>query len=892
MHCAHCGEELSPGARFCSSCGSVAASLPSEMPTTFAPTPTSHGARGGSHTPSVAFAPGQVLADRYRIVGLLGRGGMGEVYRADDLKLGQAVALKFLPRDAEKASGLLERFHAEVRTARQVSHPHVCRVYDIGDFHGRHFLSMEYVDGEDLSSLLRRIGRLPPAKAVEIAQQIAAGLAAAHEKGVLHRDLKPANVMIDGNGRARITDFGLAVLTDEAAAELAGTPAYMAPEQLAGRPATVQSDLYSLGLVLYELFTGQRAFEAQGVAEWRRVHAETQPTSPSLITADMDPAVERVILRCLEKDPAARPRSAGQVALALPGGDPLAAALAAGETPSPEMVAAAGGEGGLEPRRAWALLALFLATLVAVFLLTPASTDLGLAPMEKSPDTLKDRARETARAFGYVDPAADEVSWLTRDYSPIRWLADNVRSTDWRRRLPEIGSPVLFVYRSSKEPLVAQGANSLVTATDPSLDRPGELLVALDAEERLRQFRAAPSLWTTTGAPPSTLDEADLFRRAGLERARFEAVTPEYVPPVPFDLRREWTGTRAAVPEMPLRLSAAVFEGRLVHVAVLGPWDSRDSVDPLKTSAGARISLPVLSALLLLVLVTAVLFALRNLRLGRGDRRGATRLAGAAFLLQMLAWAASAHLVLEWSTLLFEQLLPAIGEAGMTAGVVWLSYVALEPFIRRRMPNLLVGWARALDGRWRDPRVGRDVLLGLALGGLFAVLHHLVNGAPTWIPLEHQTTIRTLGFPGDNRLDGTALPFQIGINAILRTITILTFLFAARLVLTRTWMVALAVWLITTALALGGENAAIEVPAAAITGGIVTLAMVGLGPLATVATFLAFFSLTCEPLRASLSAWYAPHAVFAWIVLCSLGILGFRSSLGGRPAFGKLQVDA
>jgi eukaryotic-like serine/threonine-protein kinase len=174
-------------------------------------------------------APGEVLEGRYRILGLLGRGGMGEVYRADDLRLGQPVALKFLPESLSHDPIRLAQFHSEVRTARQVSHPNVCRVYDIGDALGQLFLSMEYIDGEDLSSLLRRIGRLPEDKALEIARQICAGLAAAHERGVIHRDLKPANVMLDGTGKVRLMDFSLAaigVIRDV----VAGTPAYMAPE--------------------------------------------------------------------------------------------------------------------------------------------------------------------------------------------------------------------------------------------------------------------------------------------------------------------------------------------------------------------------------------------------------------------------------------------------------------------------------------------------------------------------------------------------------------------------------------------------------------------------------------------------------------------------------------
>ena len=179
------------------------------------------------------FLPGTRIAERYRIVSLAGRGGMGEVYRADDLKLGQVVALKFLPSGLAQGSPRLQQFINEVRLSRQISHPNVCRVYDIGEVDGQHFLSMEYIDGEDLRGLLRRIGRLPREKAVAIAQQLCAGLAAAHEKGVLHHDLKPANVMLDGRGQARITDFGLARLAAGAGSPglVAGTPAYMAPEQ-------------------------------------------------------------------------------------------------------------------------------------------------------------------------------------------------------------------------------------------------------------------------------------------------------------------------------------------------------------------------------------------------------------------------------------------------------------------------------------------------------------------------------------------------------------------------------------------------------------------------------------------------------------------------------------
>jgi serine/threonine protein kinase len=192
------------------------------------------------------FVPGTLLAQRYRIISLLGRGGMGEVYRANDLLLGQQVSLKFLLPATTASEAALSRFRGEVRIARRVSHPNVCRVYDIGVVDGLTYLTMEYVDGEDLASLLRRIGKLPQEKALEIARKLCAGLAAAHDQGVVHRDLKPRNIMLDGKGQVRITDFGLASLAEDVRDIRSGTPVYMAPEQRAGKEVTAKSDIYAL----------------------------------------------------------------------------------------------------------------------------------------------------------------------------------------------------------------------------------------------------------------------------------------------------------------------------------------------------------------------------------------------------------------------------------------------------------------------------------------------------------------------------------------------------------------------------------------------------------------------------------------------------------------------
>src|SRR3954468_23045363 len=259
--------------------------------------------------PHERFPPGALLAGRYRIISRLGKGGMGEVFRADDLVLRQQVALKFLPESATNNLNLLTRFYDEVRITRQISHKNVCRVYDIGEVDGQPYLSMEYIDGEDLGSLLRRIGRLPADKATEFARKLCAGVAAARAQGALHRDLNPANIMIDSRGELRVTDFGLAAIAQQLQGDEIrnGTPAYMAPEQLTGTEVSAQSDLYAVGLILYEMFTGKLPFQADTVAEITRLRTESRATNPSTVIGDLDKGIERAILRCLEPDPKMRP---------------------------------------------------------------------------------------------------------------------------------------------------------------------------------------------------------------------------------------------------------------------------------------------------------------------------------------------------------------------------------------------------------------------------------------------------------------------------------------------------------------------------------------------------------------------------------------------------------
>jgi serine/threonine-protein kinase len=838
------------------------------------------------------FAPGIVLAERYRIIGLIGRGGMGEVYRADDLKLGQPVALKFLPERLAAEPSFLDRFYSEVRHARQVSHPNVCRVYDVGEIDGRHFLSMEYIDGEDLASLLRRIGRLGGERAVEIAREIVAGLAAAHDKGVLHRDLKPGNVMIDGRGRARITDFGLAVAAgeDKGGLEVSGTPAYMAPEQLAGKGSSVQSDLYALGLVLYELFTGRKAFEAATLAEWRHKHSQEPPTAPSTVTPGLDPAIERVILRCLEKEPGQRPRSAAAVAAALPGGDPLAAAIAAGDTPSPEMVAAAGSDEGMKPAAAWASLALILAGLALAAYLSPRAFRHGHVPLEKPPDALVEKSKEIARRLGYTEKPFDTAWGFSGNGEYRSWVEEHDKSkTRWKDM--ESGRPaaIYFWYRQSPAPLIPErfrgddaGVIS-VTETDPTPLVAGMVGVELDPLGRLIRFESVPSSGPRVSS--AALDWSVLLAEAGLDAAAFSPAEPQWLPPSYADARAAWVESKPERPDRPLRVEAAAARGRPVFFELAGPWSRPPRTAPAELTGVRRDVLWFLGPGIAII-VGGALIARRNLRLGRSDRRGAMRLAAFVFACSMISWAFATSHVASLSELAL--LLLGTSLALFFAGVCWLLYVALEPLIRRRWPDSLIAWTRLLSGRFSDPLVGRVLLAG-ALLGVFATIsgealelaRRAIEATPPIPPFPWDSTLRGPRAVAGHLFNPAVPMFFALVDALL--------FFLLRAVLRKEWLAAAVFVLIQT------------VPSF-LTGGLISGAFGLVVAAAFIFVFLRFGLLAWVftnyfghflefPLTTDASAWYAGTSLFVLLVLAALAVYGFRIALAGKPVFSGARLD-
>lgn len=851
---------------------------------------------------------------------------MGAVYRAEDLSLGQSVALKFLPPEVAADPERVARLRQEVRVGREVSHPAVCRVYDIGEHRSERgvetFLTMEYIDGEDLSSLLRRIGALPREKALSVIRQVCAGLSAAHERGVLHRDLKPANIMLDGRGAARISDFGLAAIGARVSggAAAAGTPLYMAPEQLRGEEATARSDIYALGLIIYELLTGERPHGGSSLEEIRTVRSSVSASTDRVLEhPGLDPIVASVVARCLDPDPARRPSSALAVASALPGGDPLAAALAAGETPSPDMVAGAGGVGRMRPLVALTLLLLAIVTPLVVARWSAWYAVGSYQDVSVPPVVMKYKAEEMVRKFGLEREWAQTASGYDRT-AQLRWAFEQEDELVAERVLRGSTPPLLFTwYRATPEPWAEPASSGfyrgLVTSTQPARGIPGEVYVSLDLKGRVRRLLATPediALDRVDGPGRKTSspgwEDADLVRVCGLDPAVMRAAEPVMRFSGRTDRRVAWEGVWPDAPEIPVRVEAGIADGRPVYLASLSPWEL-EAFEAQEAAREARVA-PTgserrlrrlgavlgqsLFAIVLVLIAMGAWFARRSVKSGRADTRGALRFAWFAGGSMVVArWMVAAELaprtrfdvldVMAWGTLV------ALGS--------WSAYLAIEPVVRRRWPSTLIAWTRLLSGRPMDPLVGRNVLVGATLGVLGSAAYRVAH----LLPLGDDVAARaTLGFS----VDPPWLPVGMIATAVsVQTMMALLFVLVMvgiRKLARREWATVL---LMAVVLVLFDESRVYGTGSDAGLGTIgriaaafaaslvvcVTLALLYLrvGVLAAVAFIVAENVMRQMPALIDWSSWHA------WRTFVPVGAIGLLCVWGAAAAvFGRAAADA
>ncbi|HXU13311.1 MAG TPA: hypothetical protein VN898_15255, partial [Candidatus Binatia bacterium] len=622
------------------------------------------------------------------------------------------------------------------------------------------------------------------------------------------------------------------------------------------------------------------------------------PTSPSHLVEGFDPAVERVILRCLEQDPANRPASALAVAAALPGGDPLAAALAAGETPSPELVAEAGAAGGLRPALAWACLAAILISVVCSILLSSRTQITSLVPLPKPPDVLCDRAREIIRTIGYTDPPSDTDFGFIYESGYVEHLAaDRSAPPGWSRLATGPPYAITFWFRQSPRPLVPfDDIGAVPTASyDPPLITSGMVNLRLDPEGRLRQLEAVPPEHDDATGPAPEPDWNVLIRQAGFDPAALKPVEPAWAPLVYADRRAAWEGVLPQAPSIPLRIESASFRGKPVAFRIIEPWTKPLRMGGVPGSARLTALQFVGLALIITVMAGAALLARRNLRLGRGDRKGSLKLAMYVLAISLLTWAAWAHHLASPSE--FDAFLRYFGISLLLSGAVWTAYLALEPFLRRLWPQLIVSWVRLLDGRFRDPLVGRDVLLSALAGVVLHAFNQFTKLGPAWMGLQPFRPDQ--GGPPTWALLAPLRGFRHSLGCLLALQTVflvvplahLTLLLLCRIVLRKSIpAVVVFVMLCVASSDLFTSNLYLGLAVGVINMLVFLLVLFRCGLLGIVVWGFTSGLLAVYPMTFDVGAWYAGSTLLGLSAVAAIALYGFRTALGGRPAFGDAAL--
>jgi hypothetical protein len=803
---------------------------------------------------------GTIVAGRYRLVAPLGGGGMGVVYRADDIELGQTIALKFLRPKLEQRPDAVEFLRREVRTARQITHPNVVRIYDIGTSDTELFISMEYVAGEDLESLVRRVGPLPCAKITQIARQLAAGLAAAHAAGILHRDLKPANVMIDGQGNVRILDFGIAAALDDEAAlrRISGTPGFLAPELLTGEKPSQRSDLYAWGLVVYFAATGKLPRNAEAAGDGG--------VGEGLAGVEISADVATCVRSCLQADPTQRPHSAREVQTALLGGDPLGEALRAGAMPSLEVLSAA----ACWKATCWmidGLLAAGLVLLAIVFLLADRTMFLTRCGLVKSPQALEEIAEQLLTGLGHAAPVSPVLTGVSLDTDCLQFMrthaaAGGSAASAWQGIAAGEIPAVVFSYRQAdpklpRPSLFIEGQRPTARAVER-----GSALVRLSGKGNLLSLQVA------TSAPeeaPATrpLPWRSLFQLAGLQWADFRETAPSRWPPEFADGVQAWEGPLAIDPNITVRVTGASIGGRVVFFEVEQPWEASGAEGEI-ARVGRQYSrfVALRTALWLVAIGVACVLAFRHVRLGHADWRGAWRVTACTLLLATLNWLCGSRHTLDVA----EELATAVAwictivTSGAIAGV---AYLAVEPAGRRWWPYSLITARRALDGQLLDRGVWADGLLGMVVGVSAILLRQACTLVNQWLGV----TVSGLNDfdPSQNLLDHFGLRYKIAVfvtsllMALLESLLLLTLVVALKRLTKSTIVAGVLLVMLLAAVAIVGRGIVSPVDwlARTLLLSLAAWVIIRFGLTAAFAALATYYSVNNSPLTLDFTNWYA-----------------------------------
>jgi Protein kinase domain len=824
--------------------------------------------------PGPARPAGTMIAGRYRLVAPIGRGGMGVVFRAEDTELSQTIALKFLSPALQQRPDAVEFLRREVRIARQITHPNVVRIFDLDAADGEMFISMEFVAGEDLASLVRRVGPLPAAKVMQIARQLAAGLAAAHDAGILHRDLKPGNVMIDGAGNVRILDFGIATPVDDERAlrRPSGTPGFLAPELLKGHKPTQRSDLYAWGVVVYYAATGKLPDVAKPT---------DQTADNPLDSARLDSELAACIWSCLETDPARRPQSTHDLVAALSTVDPLREALEAGRVPSPEQVTSATSWQPSNGRLDLLMMA-GLVLLALIVLLADRTLFLSRCGLVKSPVVLQEIAAQALVSLGHPVPEGPVLTGVILDTNCLQYVRDDRELNDpWPKVSAGEIPAVSFWYRQGDRRLPAPALLGESDSVRLTQALPGTTTVRLDGRGKLLSLRA-PLASPNEQAAPSTVSWKKLFELAGLAWSEFQETTAYRLPTVFADEAHAWEGPFPANPTQHVKVTAAALGGRVVFFEVDPPWQSLRSrnatVEPTRQS---ELFIALRTTLWLVATCVAAVLAWRHVRQGHADWRGAWRVTACVLVLVALAWlSGSRHTFVAAAELSAALLwLNVIVSCGAVAG---MAYLAVEPSARRWWPWSIITMRRVLSGRLMDHGVWTDALLGMVVGLGSLVMRQLDT-------LTNQLLgVRVSGLnefdPSQNLLDNFGLRYRIAVFitalllAVLESLLLLTIVVALKKLTRSTLVAAVVLVLLFASLSIFGRGivSPIDWLARTLLWSIAAWLLLRYGLLATIAALTTFYAVNNAPISLDWSRWYAVTGFFVVTTVAAALVVCWR----------------